>query len=56
LQTRAGVAGRFIPIHPDVWIEGDYIPGTLNNRVEYSAYPEEWHDRVRIVEREVYIQ
>lgn len=50
LRTRAGVAGRFIPIVPDVMIEGKY-PEQAVKSFYPASYPDKWHDRVRIVQR-----
>ncbi len=49
LETRAGVAGRFIPLEPSRIIEGEYSE-TSSKRLQWDGYPAEWHDRVQIVE------
>jgi PRTRC genetic system protein A len=48
VRTRAGVSGRFIPLDPQVFIEG-YYPGLAVTSFSPEAYPEKWHERVRIV-------
>jgi PRTRC genetic system protein A len=47
LRTRAGVAGRFIPLEANVIIEGDYPKHTVKT-LSPVEYPESWHDRVQI--------
>ncbi|MGU3473208.1 hypothetical protein ACLBWT_18930 [Paenibacillus sp. D51F] len=47
VRTRAGVAGRFIPLEPSAIIEGDY-PEFAVKSLEPAEYPKHWHDRVTI--------
>ncbi|CAM4042403.1 hypothetical protein L1N85_19715 [Paenibacillus alkaliterrae] len=54
LCTRAGVAGRFIPIKPSVMVEGNYPEGTVKV-LDPISYPNEWHERVRIIQRTINI-
>ena len=49
VRTRAGMAGKFIPLDPKVFIEGCLISYQLNNRVDYVDYPTEWRTRVTII-------
>jgi PRTRC genetic system protein A len=48
LRTRAGVAGRFIPLESNVIIEGDYPQHAVKSLFPVE-YPESWHDRVQII-------
>lgn len=47
LRTRAGVAGRFIPLDPSFIIEGDY-PECEIKTLAPVEYPQDWHKRVKI--------
>ncbi|WP_054943683.1 hypothetical protein [Paenibacillus ihuae] len=48
LRTRAGVAGRFIPLEPNTFIEGDFSRDKVNSLAPMK-YPESWHNRVTII-------
>lgn len=56
VRTRAGMAGKFIPLDPKVFIEGYLASYQLNNRVDYVAYPATWRTRVTIIEPEEAIE
>ncbi|MFD2614617.1 hypothetical protein [Paenibacillus gansuensis] len=45
VRTRAGMAGRFIPLEPEFIIEGDFYSWPSLVKAEY---PDQWHDRVTI--------
>lgn len=47
VRTRAGVAGRFIPLDPAFIIEGDFPEEGLKI-VASVEYPQQWHERVTI--------
>ncbi|GKS12880.1 hypothetical protein YDYSY3_38800 [Paenibacillus chitinolyticus] len=47
--TRAGMAGSFIPLHPEVWMAGNYDNQEYAwNLVPYMPYPAKWNNRVFI--------
>lgn len=48
MRTRAGAAGRFIPLEPNTFIEGDYPRDRINSLTPVK-YPESWHNRVTII-------
>jgi hypothetical protein len=48
LKTRAGVAGRFIPLEPIVMIEGDSVEMGVR-ALDPMIYPSEWDKRVQII-------
>lgn len=50
LKTRAGVAGRFIPLEPIVMIEGDSVEMGVR-ALDPMIYPYEWVKRVQIIEK-----
>lgn len=57
IRTRAGVAGRFIPLAPNVWIEGNYESNdSVMNIIPYVPYPEKWKKRVTIKKASEVIQ
>lgn len=47
VRTRAGVAGRFIPLNPAFIIEGDYPEGKVKSTIPVE-YPLQWHEHVII--------
>ncbi|MEB9892798.1 hypothetical protein P4K96_04210 [Bacillus cereus] len=50
IRTRAGVAGKFIPLLPSVWINCDYDNQDDSwNLAAYTPYPEKWKNRVTIM-------
>ncbi|MCM3130586.1 hypothetical protein PUW24_00595 (plasmid) [Paenibacillus urinalis] len=49
VRTRAGMAGKFIPIDPKVFIEGELTSNRLNNHIDYVAYPKDWVKKVTII-------
>ncbi|MDN4067655.1 hypothetical protein QYF50_07080 [Paenibacillus vini] len=52
IRTRAGVAGKFIPLLPEVWIDCDYDSLDESwNLIPYTPYPEKWKSRVTILSR-----
>jgi len=51
IQTRAGVSGKFIPLAPTVWINGDYVSEDYSwNLTPFTPYPTKWQKRVTIQE------
>lgn len=49
VRTRAGVAGKFIPLLPSVWIDCEYDNQDYSwNLIPYTPYPEKWRSRVVI--------
>lgn len=54
IKTRAGVAGKFLPLLPSVWIDGNYDNQDDSwNLIPYTPYPQKWRNRVVITSREV---
>jgi hypothetical protein len=50
IRTRAGVAGKFIPLLPSVWIDCEYDNQDDSwNLVPFTPYPEKWKKRVTIM-------
>ncbi|OME69180.1 hypothetical protein BK120_33910 [Paenibacillus sp. FSL A5-0031] len=52
LCTRAGVAGRFIPIKPNAIVEGNY-PEDKVKVLDPVSYPEGWNKRVHMKFRQL---
>ncbi|MEK4297420.1 hypothetical protein [Paenibacillus sp. FSL R5-0914] len=54
IKTRAGVAGKFLPLLSSVWIEGNYDNQDDSwNLILYTPYPQKWRNRVVISTQEV---
>ncbi|AYB47999.1 hypothetical protein [Paenibacillus lautus] len=49
IRTRAGLAGKFIPLDPQVFIEGDLRSHRFNNRMDFIEYPNDWVNKVKFV-------
>lgn len=48
LLTRAGMVGRFIPLNPNLIIEGDFKADAIE-ATDPVTYPASWHNRVQII-------
>ncbi|MDH6373778.1 hypothetical protein M2444_005621 [Paenibacillus sp. PastF-3] len=54
IKTRAGVAGKFLPLLSSVWIDGNYDNQDDSwNLIPYTPYPQKWRNRVVITSQEV---